>query len=198
VIACSRGGVSKRVGVSQDAHCTHLRLRSAATGQVIFREGDEADGLDGVVSGRVVVTVNSPDGKEPILSAFGPGTIFGEIFLDGRGRARRHAWSSSSAPSSCRSWRNGPARLAKQVAVLTHDTPPRTTGPSPSPSRSRRTSWPRCWRCSREVVSRQLAVWREAGAVEIGRGRLVVHDRRFSIGSSRRLRTSGIPSVCVV
>ena len=32
---------------------------------------------------------------------------------------------------------------------------------------------------SREVVSRQLALWREAGAVEIGRSRLVVHDVTF-------------------
>ncbi len=65
----------------------HLRVRSAKAGQVIFREGDQADGLYGVLDGRVVVTVDSPDGKELILNTFGPGTFFGEIaFLDGRGR----------------------------------------------------------------------------------------------------------------
>ena len=31
---------------------------------------------------------------------------------------------------------------------------------------------------SREFVSKQLAVWREAGIVELGRGRLTMRDER--------------------
>jgi cAMP-binding proteins - catabolite gene activator and regulatory subunit of cAMP-dependent protein kinases len=72
-----------------------------------------------------------------------------------------------------------PARLAKQVAALAQDY-------APADGRTGSVTIPRSQHelahmlgISREVVSRQLAVWREAGAIEIGRGRLVVHDVTF-------------------
>src|SRR6476469_10825217 len=54
---------------------------------VIFRKDDPGTGLDGVVSGRVVVVADSAEVKELILNVFGPGEYFGEIaLLDGEGR----------------------------------------------------------------------------------------------------------------
>ena len=194
----------------------HLRLRSAAVGQVIFNEGDEADGLYGVVSGRIVVTVESPEGKALILNSFGPGSFFGEIaFFDGQGRSatavareasrliflgrsvflpflkERPAAAMRMIAFLCERLRRTtqlvqdsafldvPARLAKQVAALAQDY-------APADGRTGSVTIPRSQHelahmlgISREVVSRQLAVWREAGAIEIGRGRLVVHDVTF-------------------
>ena len=63
----------------------HLQRLSA--GDVVFRKDDPGDGLYGVLEGRVVVTVESAEGKELILNMFGPGEFFGEIaLLDGKGR----------------------------------------------------------------------------------------------------------------
>lgn len=194
----------------------HLRLRSVGMGQVIFHEGDEPDGLYGVISGRVVVTVESTEGKELILNTFLPGTIFGEIaFLDGRGRT---ASAVAREPSRlvvldrsvflpfleerpdaalrviaflCERLRRTtqlvqdstflqvPPRLAKELAILAHDyAPPEGRAHTVTIPVSQNELAQRLG-VSREVVSRQLATWREAGAVEVGRGRLVVHDLTF-------------------
>lgn len=194
----------------------HLRLRSVAAGQVIFNEGDEADGLYGVMSGRIVVTVESLEGKELILNSFGPGTFFGEIaFFDGQGRSatavaretsrlvflgravflpflkERPAAALRMIAFLCERLRRTtqlvqdsafldvPARLAKQVAALAQEYAPADdrTGAVTIPLSQHELAT--MLGVSREVVSRQLALWREAGAVEIGRGRLVVHDVTF-------------------
>jgi CRP-like cAMP-binding protein len=194
----------------------HLRLRSAAAGQEIFHEGDQADGLYGVLSGRVVVAVDSPDGKELILNTFGPGSFFGEIaFLDGRGRTasavareptrlvflersvflpflqKRPDAALRMIAFLCERLRRTtqlvqdsaflqvPARLAKQLAALAQDypSPDGRVGPVTIPVSQYELA--QMLGVSREVVSRQLAVWRDAGAVELGRGRVVVHDLTF-------------------
>src|SRR5690348_3322488 len=65
----------------------HARLRRFAADDIVFRKDDTGDGLYGVLAGRIVVTVESVDGKELILNMFGPGEFFGEIaLLDGKGR----------------------------------------------------------------------------------------------------------------
>jgi len=194
----------------------HLRLRSVASGQVIFHEGDEADGLYGVVSGRIVVTLESLEGKELILNSFGAGAFFGEIaFLDGQGRSatamareasrlvflsravflpflkQRPAAALRVIAFLCERLRRTTqlvqdsafldvsARLAKQVAALAEDYAPAAgrTGAVTIPLSQHELA--HMLGVSREVVSRQLALWREAGAVEIGRSRLVVHDVTF-------------------
>ncbi|HYD04930.1 MAG TPA: Crp/Fnr family transcriptional regulator [Reyranella sp.] len=194
----------------------HLRLRSATAGQVIFNEGDEADGLYGVMSGRIVVTVESPEGKELILNSFGPGTFFGEIaFFDGHGRSatavarettrliflgravflpflkERPAAALRMIAFLCERLRRTtqqvqdsafldvPARLAKQVAALAQDYAPADGRTSAVTIPLSQHELAHMLGVSREVVSRQLAVWREAGAVEVGRGRLIVHDVTF-------------------
>ena len=48
-------------------------------GEIIFSEGDEADGLYCVADGRVKIFKLSPEGKEQILHLFGAGEPFGEV-----------------------------------------------------------------------------------------------------------------------
>ena len=48
-------------------------------GEIIFSEGEEADGFYVAIEGRIKVYKLSPDGKEQILHFFGPGEPFGEV-----------------------------------------------------------------------------------------------------------------------
>jgi CRP-like cAMP-binding protein len=48
-------------------------------GEIIFSEGDEADGFYVAITGRVKIYKLSPDGKEQILHFIGPGEPFGEV-----------------------------------------------------------------------------------------------------------------------
>ena len=194
----------------------HLRIRSVNAGLVIFREGDQADGLYGVLEGRVVVMVDSPDGKELILNTFGPGTFFGEIaFFDGRGRTARAVARERSRliflarasflpflrqrPAAalriiaflCERLRRTtqlvqdsafldvPTRLAKQLAAMAEDYGEREAPGGVLTIKVSQNELAQMLGVSREIVSRQLAVWRQAGAIEIGRGRVVVHDTTF-------------------
>jgi CRP-like cAMP-binding protein len=51
--------------------------------QVIFQEGQNADAVYFVQSGKIKLTVVSPAGREAILSLLGPGDFFGEACLAG-------------------------------------------------------------------------------------------------------------------
>lgn len=56
--------------------------------RVVFRRGDRGDGLYGVLAGRILITIDSADGKELILNSHGTGEFFGEIaLLDKVGRS---------------------------------------------------------------------------------------------------------------
>src|SRR5262249_45085453 len=60
----------------------------SATGQSVFREGDRADCMYVIVSGRVRVTRGEPGDDEVELWTLGPGSVFGELALfDGGGRS---------------------------------------------------------------------------------------------------------------
>ena len=55
---------------------------------VLLNEGDETDSLYIICSGKVKAIINDENGKEVILSIFGPGEYFGEIaFIDGERRS---------------------------------------------------------------------------------------------------------------
>ncbi len=47
----------------------------------LFNEGDEADDLYVVLSGRVAIAKHSPDGRESLVALMGPGDMFGEMPL---------------------------------------------------------------------------------------------------------------------
>jgi CRP-like cAMP-binding protein len=194
----------------------HLGVRPAASGDVIFREGDEADGLYGVLAGRIIVTVGSASGKELTLNSFGPGSFFGEIaFLDGRGRTatalarepsrliflgrtaflpflrRRPEAALRTIAFLCERLRRTtqlvqdttfldvPTRLAKQVAAIAQEYGTRQGAQGALTLKVSQHELAQMLGVSREIVSRQLAQWRQAGIIEIGRGRLVVHDAAF-------------------
>jgi CRP/FNR family transcriptional regulator, cyclic AMP receptor protein len=55
--------------------------RSVTRGMALMREGDVADCLYVVMSGRVKVMMGEADGKETILSILGPGDFCGEMGL---------------------------------------------------------------------------------------------------------------------
>ena len=58
---------------------TSLRERSYQPGDVIFRKGDQSEGLGVVLRGRVRTVTTSPEGREQVLKVFGPGRTFGDI-----------------------------------------------------------------------------------------------------------------------
>jgi CRP/FNR family transcriptional regulator, dissimilatory nitrate respiration regulator len=55
------------------------RRRRLDAGQTVFLEGDRAEGLYVVLSGRVKVVKTSPKGREQILKIMGPGELVGEV-----------------------------------------------------------------------------------------------------------------------
>ena len=66
-----------------------LRSRKYARGEVIFLTGDPGINLCIIESGRVKLTLTSPDlGREVALDHLGPGDVFGELaLLDGEPRS---------------------------------------------------------------------------------------------------------------
>jgi CRP-like cAMP-binding protein len=56
-----------------------LREHSYESGDVIFRKGDESEGLGVVLRGRVRTVTTSPEGREQVLKVFGVGRTFGDI-----------------------------------------------------------------------------------------------------------------------
>lgn len=67
----------------------NTRRRRFAKGEVVVHEGDPADSLHLVVSGRLAVRVATSSGDNATLNILGPGDYFGELsLLDGRQPAR--------------------------------------------------------------------------------------------------------------
>ena len=62
-----------------DAIESIARERRYGRGELIFSEGEEADGFYVVAEGKVKVFKLSPEGKEHILHIFGSGEPFGEV-----------------------------------------------------------------------------------------------------------------------
>jgi len=56
--------------------------RSYPRNLIVVSEGDRADTLYFVLSGRIKVFVGGDDGREIVLSTQGPGTYFGDMMLD--------------------------------------------------------------------------------------------------------------------
>ncbi len=65
-----------------------FKERHAKRGQTLFMKGDKSHEMMLVAEGMIHIIANSPDGKEVILNAIGPGGIIGELaLLDGKPRS---------------------------------------------------------------------------------------------------------------
>lgn len=82
-----------------DAISPHGLVRSFPTHAVLIDEGELGDSLYILLSGRVKVYASSDDGRELVLSEYGPGGYFGELSLDGE---RRSASIKAVEPCECR------------------------------------------------------------------------------------------------
>lgn len=63
------------------------RVRSYPKHSVLINEGDTADTVFVVLSGRVRVFSSGDDGREVVLDVLGPGQLLGEMALDGSPRS---------------------------------------------------------------------------------------------------------------
>ncbi len=70
-----------------DAIAEHGKIRTFPARAILVNEGDAADSLYIVLSGRLRVYVSSDDAREIVLSEEGPGDFFGELSLDGGTRS---------------------------------------------------------------------------------------------------------------
>ncbi|SCK57407.1 CRP/FNR family transcriptional regulator, cyclic AMP receptor protein [Variovorax sp. HW608] len=66
---------------------------------ILINEGDTTDSLYIVLSGRVKVYASSEDGREVVLTEYGPGEYFGELAIDGE---KRSASIKALGPCTCR------------------------------------------------------------------------------------------------
>ncbi len=64
------------------------RVRTFASGETIFLMGSPGDSMMAILSGKVRISVSSPEGKEIVLNIMQPNEYFGEIaLLDGKARS---------------------------------------------------------------------------------------------------------------
>jgi CRP-like cAMP-binding protein/class 3 adenylate cyclase len=65
-----------------------LRSRRYTRGEVIFLEGDQGTALCLIAEGRIRIQLTGSDGREVVISVYGPGEIVGELaLLDGEPRS---------------------------------------------------------------------------------------------------------------
>ena len=79
-----------------DAIAPHGVTRAFPPHAILINEGDTTDSLYIVLSGRVKVYASSDDGREVVLTEYGPGEYFGELAIDGEKRS-----ASIKAIESC-------------------------------------------------------------------------------------------------
>ena len=78
-------------GLEADTRADLARLGSShrwAAGQMIFQRGDSDDRMIAVLSGRIRLSLMTPQGRELVLTSVGPGEVLGELaLLDGEPRS---------------------------------------------------------------------------------------------------------------
>lgn len=82
-----------------DAIAPHGLTRTFPAHAILINEGDSTDSLYILLSGRVKIYASSDDGRELVLSEYGPGDYFGELSIDGE---RRSASIKAIEACSCR------------------------------------------------------------------------------------------------
>ena len=70
-----------------DAIAPHGQTRSFAAHTILINEGDTTDSLYILLRGRVKVYASSDEGRELVLTEYGPGEYFGELSIDGDKRS---------------------------------------------------------------------------------------------------------------
>jgi CRP-like cAMP-binding protein len=72
--------------------------RTVARNEVLFRQGEAASEMYGIVSGRVAVLTRSPDGRESLVAVLEEGSLLGELplFDDGPRSAEARALEETS------------------------------------------------------------------------------------------------------
>jgi CRP-like cAMP-binding protein len=72
---------------ARSALVARARLRICAAGQLVFQMGSPGDSMMAVLTGKIRISIPSPDGKEITLAILQAGDVFGEIaLLDGKER----------------------------------------------------------------------------------------------------------------
>src|SRR4030081_3433553 len=56
-------------------------IRTVARNEVLFRQGDAASELFGIVNGRIAILSSSPDGRESLVAVLDEGSLCGELGL---------------------------------------------------------------------------------------------------------------------
>lgn len=79
----------------RQALCNSARVVQLSAGDVLFRRGDDNDGLYGVIHGAVRVGVTSPAGKERVVGMLEPPQWFGEPGLLNGSPRSPSAWANS-------------------------------------------------------------------------------------------------------
>jgi CRP/FNR family transcriptional regulator, cyclic AMP receptor protein len=82
-----------------EAIALHGTTRAFSSNAILINEGDSTDSLYIVLSGRVKVYASSNDGRDVVLTEYGPGEYFGELSIDG---AKRSASIKAIGPCTCR------------------------------------------------------------------------------------------------
>ncbi|HEY9065179.1 MAG TPA: Crp/Fnr family transcriptional regulator [Burkholderiaceae bacterium] len=86
-------------GALLDAISPRGTTRTFAANAILINEGDTTDSLYIVLAGRVKVYASSDEGREVVLTEYGPGEYFGELSIDGEPRS---ASIKALEPCTCR------------------------------------------------------------------------------------------------
>jgi len=93
-------GVSDKLpSVLLEAIALRGATRAFPAQTILINEGDTTDSLYIMLSGRVKVYASSDEGRDVVLTEYGPGEYFGELSLDG---AKRSASIKAMEPCTCR------------------------------------------------------------------------------------------------
>lgn len=84
--------------------------RRFSGGEIVFHEGDPADALHLLMSGRVAVRVMTPNGDQALLTILRPGQAFGELALLGE---QTHRTATVSALEACETLALNRAQFAR-------------------------------------------------------------------------------------
>jgi CRP/FNR family transcriptional regulator, cyclic AMP receptor protein len=92
--------------------------------QSIYHQGDQADRMYIIASGKVKLSRQTRDGRENVLAVLGPSDIFGELALLEQGNRTSNAtaitdvWAESLDREDLRKWLAGPHEIAEHLLKL--------------------------------------------------------------------------------